>query len=213
VSPRRITVIVADDHAIVREGLVSLLREHEFDVVDAVGDGQLLIEAAGRRRPDVIVTDISMPGLNGLDVLERLKRDRVTSKIIVLTMHEDAAMATRAIRAGVCGFVLKQSAGEELVDAIHQALSGHIYITPALVGQVIERIGAAPSESEPRLTQRQRDVLRLILQGLSIKEIAADLGLSARTIETHKYEMMQALGVHSTTQLVKLAMERRLITE
>jgi len=213
VATRRTTVIVADDHAIVREGLVSLLREHDFDVLEAIGDGQLLLEAARRRRPDVIVTDISMPGLSGLDVLERLKSERVTSKVIVLTMHHDTAMATRAIRAGVCGFVLKQSAGEELVDAIRHALSGHMYITPALVGQVIDRIGEAPGRSEPQLTPRQRDVLRLILRGLSIKEIAANLGLSARTVETHKYEMMQSLGVHSTTQLVTFAMEHRLITE
>jgi DNA-binding NarL/FixJ family response regulator len=213
VSTRRTTVIVADDHVIVREGLVSLLREHDFEVLEAVGDGQRLIEAARRRRPDVIVTDISMPSLSGLDVLERLKSERVTSKIIVLTMHQDTAMATRAIRAGASGFVLKQAAGEELVDAIHQALSGHIYITPSVVGEVIEQISAAPNGSEPQLTVRQRDVLRLILEGLSIKEIATTLKLSARTIETHKYEMMQSLGVHSTAQLVKLAMERRLIVE
>jgi DNA-binding NarL/FixJ family response regulator len=209
----RTTVIVADDHVIVREGLVSLLEEHDFEVVSAVGDGQLLITEGKRLRPDVIVTDISMPGLSGLDVLERLKREGVTSKIIVLTMHQDAAMATRAMRAGAAGFVLKQAAGEELVKAIHHTLQGHVYLTPTLAGEVIERIGIAPEKSEPRLTVRQHDVLRLILEGLSVKEIATTLNLSARTVETHKYEMMQALDVHSTAQLVKFAIERRLIVE
>ena len=208
---RRPTVLIADDHAIVKEGLVSLLKEHNFDVVGAVGDGHLLLEEAKRLRPDVIVTDISMPGLSGLDVLNRLSSERLNSKIIVLTMHNDAELATQAIRAGASGFLLKHSAGEELLNAIEQVLQGRVYLTPAMTRDVMARM-AVPA-SEPQLTARQRDVLRLILKGQRMKEIAATLDLSPRTVETHKYDMMEALGVHSTTELVRYAIEHRLVVD
>jgi len=210
---KRHTVLLADDHAIVTEGLARLLREHEFDVVGAVGDGQLLIDAARRHRPDVIVTDLSMPGLSGLDVLARLRAERIDSKVVVLTMHNDADLATVAMRAGASGFLLKESAGEELVAAIRQALQGRVYLTPALTRDVMERMAGSAGASEPQLTPRQRDVLRLIVKGQRMKEIAANLGLSTRTVETHKYEMMEALGLHSTAELVRYALDRRLVLD
>jgi len=212
-SPRRYSVIVADDHAIVKEGLVSLLKEHGFDVVGAVGDGHALMNEARRLRPDLIVTDLSMPGLSGLDVLTRLKTEHIDSKVIVLTMHHDADLATAAMRAGASGFLLKHAAGEELLTAIDQAVEGRVYLTPALTKEVIERMAAPPDQSEPQLTSRQRDVLRLIAEGRRIKEIAAALQLSARTVESHKYQMMQTLGVSSTADLVKYALKHRLIAE
>ena len=208
---RRATVLIADDHAIVKEGLVGLLKEHHFDVVGAVGDGQLLVDEARRLRPDLIVTDMSMPGLSGLDVLERLKSDRLHSKVIMLTMHNDAELATQVIRAGASGFLLKHSAGEELLSAIDQVLQGRTYLTPAMTKDVMVRM-AVPA-SEPQITARQREVLRLILKGQRMKEIAAALDLSPRTVETHKYEMMEALGVHSTPELVKYAIEHRLVAD
>jgi len=210
---KRHTVLLADDHAIVTEGLARLLREHEFDVVGAVGDGQLLIDAARQHRPDVIVTDLSMPGLSGLDVLARLRAERIDSKVVVLTMHNDADLATVAMRAGASGFLLKESAGEELVGAIRQALQGRVYLTPALTRDVMERMAGSAGASEPQLTPRQRDVLRLIVKGQRMKEIAANLGLSTRTVETHKYEMMEALGLHSTAELVRYALDRRLVLD
>ena len=210
---RRYTVLVADDHAIVKEGVVTLLKEHEFDVVGAVGDGNELMEAAKRLRPDVIITDLSMPGLSGLDVLTRLKAEHVDSRVIVLTMHHDAELATRAMRAGASAFLLKHSAGDELLTAVHQAVEGRMYLTPALTKEVIERMATSPTDSEPQLTARQRDVLRLILEGRRMKEIAATLHLSVRTVETHKYQMMETLGVRSTAELVKYAIEHRLIAD
>ena len=204
---RRNTVLLADDHAIVMEGLARLLRDHDFDVVGAVGDGQALIDAAKRLRPDVIVTDLSMPGLSGLDVLARLKAEGIDSRVIVLTMHKDADLASVAMRGGASGFLLKESAGDELLAAIRQALQGGVYLAPALTRDVMERMAGA---SEPQLTVRQRDVLRLIVKGQRMKEIAANLGLSARTVETHKYEMMETLGLHSTAELVRYALDRRL---
>jgi DNA-binding NarL/FixJ family response regulator len=210
---RRHTVLLADDHTIVTEGLVRLLRDHDFDVVGAVGDGRQLIEAAGRLRPDVIVTDLSMPGLSGLDVLARLRAERLDSKVIVLTMHNNANLATAALRWGASGFLLKESAGEELLAAIGQVLQGRVYLTPALTRDVMERMAGASGAAEPHLTPRQLDVLRLIVKGQRMKEIAANLGLSTRTVETHKYEMLQTLGLHSTAELVRYALDRRLVLD
>jgi len=212
-TTRATTVLLADDHAIVLEGLVSLLNAHDFDVVGAVGDGAKLIEAAGRLKPDVIVTDLSMPGLTGLDVLIKLKEARIDSKVVVLTMHNDAERATQALKAGASAFLLKESAGEELVNAIHQALQGRVYLTAAVTRSVIERMADSGGQlsSKNELTPRQLEVLRLIVKGQRMKEIAATLQLSTRTVETHKYEMMQVLGVHSTAELVRYAIEQRLI--
>ena len=210
---RKSTVLVADDHAIVAEGLTKLLADFGFDVVGAVGDGLILVDEARRLRPDVIVTDVSMPGLSGLDVLARLKAEGVESKVVVLTMHHDAALATVALRGGASGFLLKASAGEELADAIHQVLQGRVYLTPAMTKDVMERMSGGAGEPAPQLTPRQRDVLRLIVKGQRMKEIAANLGLSTRTVETHKYEMMETLGLHSTAELVRYALDNRLVVD
>jgi DNA-binding NarL/FixJ family response regulator len=207
---RRNTVLVADDHPILRDGLTSLLEGSDFDVVAAVGDGDTLIDAARRLRPDVIVTDFAMPGLSGLDALVRLKADQIESRVIMLTMHNDAELATRAIRAGASGFLLKESAGEELLAAIRQALQGRVYLTPTVTKGVMELMAGTPAVSEPDLTPRQLDVLRLIVKGQRMKEIAANLSLSTRTVETHKYEMMEALGLHSTAELVRYALDHHL---
>ena len=212
-ATRRTTVLVADDHAIVKEGLVSLLSAHDFDVVGAVGDGPQLLEAARRLRPDVIVTDLSMPGLSGLDVLVLLKAERSQSRVVVLTMHDDAERVTQALRAGASAFLLKESAGQELVSAIHQAMQGRIYLSPAVTRTVTEQMASPGAGSGPTLTSRQRDVLRLIVKGQRMKEIAAALKLSSRTVETHKYEMMDVLGVHSTAELVRYAIEHGLIAD
>ena len=181
---RRPTVLLADDHAIVTDGLSRILREADFEVVGAVRDGQGLIDAAARLRPDVIITDLSMPGLTGLDVLARLKTEHLDSKVIVLTMHHDADVAADAIRGGASGFLLKESAGDELLNAVRHALSGHVYIAPAVTKEVMERMAGSKAKA-PELTPRQRDILRLIVKGQRMKEIAANLGLSTRTVEGH----------------------------
>jgi DNA-binding NarL/FixJ family response regulator len=210
---RRPTVLLADDHTIVTDGLAKILTDAAFDVVGAVRDGQQLLDAARRLRPDVIITDLSMPQLSGLDVLSRLKGERLESKIIVLTMHHDADLATDAIRSGASGFLLKESAGEELLTAVRHALEGRSYITPAVTKEVMERMAGGARAGEPLLTPRQRDILRLIVKGQRMKEIAATLGLSTRTVEGHKYEMMETLGVTSTAELVRYALDRRLYVD
>jgi DNA-binding NarL/FixJ family response regulator len=205
----RTTVLLADDHAGIIESLARLLTEHDFDVVGTVGDGHQLVDAAIRLRPDVIVTDLSMPGPTGLAVLARLKAEHVESKVIVLTMHRDADVASAAIGRGASGFLLKDAAGEELVAAIHQALQGHVYLTP-LMRDVRPRVLDPWGATEPQLTVRQRDVLRLIVKGQPMKEIAATLALSEPTVEAHKNEIMEVLGLHSTAELVRFALDRRL---
>lgn len=206
---RRATVLIADDHVILAEGLVSLLKDH-FDVVGTAADGQALVDLAVQLRPEVIVVDVNMPGLNGLDALALLKKKGLTSKFVILTMHGEVAIATRAIRTGASGFLLKYSAGEELVDAINEVLRGHMYLTPAITKEVLAALAAPDAEPRVTLTLRQREVLRLIVKGHRMKEIAAMLNLSTRTVETHKYEIMRQLGVQSTVELVRYALERGL---
>jgi DNA-binding NarL/FixJ family response regulator len=206
----RTKVLLADDHAIVAEGLATLLNSH-VDLVGTVGDGSRLLEAARELSPDVIVADMAMPVLNGLEALRQLKAERIDAKVIFLTMHADAQLATEALRAGASGYVLKHSAGEELIRAIDEVLAGRVYLTPLLTKDVITTLTEPTSQPVVRLTPRQREVLRLIAEGRRMKEIAATLQLSRRTVETHKYEMMRALGVQSTAELVRYAIHLGLV--
>lgn len=207
---RRTTVLLADDHAIVLEGLSGLLR-NEFALVGTVADGTRLIEAVRQLLPDVTVTDITMPGMNGLEVVRRLKADAVPTKVIVLTMHANAQLAADALRAGASGFIVKHAAGKELIAAIHAVVRGERYITPQLASDVLTALaeGRGPSEDAP-LTPRQREVVALLAQGRTMKEVAAALGLSPRTVETHKYQVMQSLGLQTTADLVRYAVEHGL---
>jgi DNA-binding NarL/FixJ family response regulator len=207
---RHARVLLADDHTIVAQGLASLLRE-DFDLVGAVGDGQALIDAAQRLRPDVIVADIAMPVMDGLEALHRLKAARLDAKVIFLTMHADAQLATAALRAGASGYMLKHSAGEELITAIQEILQGRTYLTPLIAKDVITSLMAPEQQANATLSPRQREVLRLIAEGRRMKEIAATLQLSTRTVETHKYEMMRALGVQNTAELVRYAIHIGLV--
>jgi DNA-binding NarL/FixJ family response regulator len=207
---RRTRVLLADDHAIVAEGLATLLKGH-FDLVGTVGNGNELIEAARKLRPDVIVADIAMPVLSGLEALRRLKAAKSSAKVIFLTMHADAQLATEAFLAGASGYVLKQSAGEELIAAIQEVLQGRTYLTPLITKEVIASLTETMPELAVKLTPRQREVLQLIAEGKRMKEIGAILELSTRTVETHKYEMMRALGVESTAGLVRYAIQIGLV--
>jgi DNA-binding NarL/FixJ family response regulator len=210
---RRTTILVADDHAVVREGIVGLLTDHGFVVVGAVADGVALIEAAKRLRPDVIITDLSMPALSGLEALTRLAAEQLSSKVIVLTMHDDPDLATRAVKAGAAGFVLKDAASDELINAIEQVKQGRLYLTPAVTRDIMSGMAASGESARRQLSPRQLEILRLILLGQRMKQIAAALDLSPRTVESHKYEMMEALGVHSTAELVAYAIKHRLVPD
>jgi DNA-binding NarL/FixJ family response regulator len=206
-------VLLADDHVIVAQGLASLLKE-SFELVGTVRDGRALLEAAEKLKPDVIVTDISMPLLNGLDACRQLKGNGIEAKVVILTMHADPHMAAEAFRAGASAFVLKQSAGEELVQAIQEIMQGRAYLTPLIAKDMISVLMEAKGEggSEAKLTPRQREVLQLIAEGRTMKEVAGILKISARTAETHKYEMMETLGVRTTAELIQCAIRLRLVS-
>lgn len=206
---RRATVLLADDHAIVVEGLVSLLQR-EFSLVGSVPDGTRLIDAARQLRPDVIVADMAMPGLSGVEALRRLKLEGNPAKVIILTMHADAQLAAEALRAGASGFVVKHSAGKELIEAIHTALRGGTYVTPPLAPDVLKRLADDHAPGAEILTARQREVAALIAAGRTMKEVAVTLGLSPRTVETHKYQIMATLGLRTNADLIRYALEHGL---
>ena len=209
----RTKVLVADDHSVVAEGLRALL-EDQFDLVGIVHDGRALLEAVGRLRPDVVLTDISMPLLNGLDAIRQIRKRHVDTKIVVLTMHRDTGMAVDAFRAGASGFVLKISPGEELIAAIEQVALGRAYVTSLLAKDLINILleaGRPAASGESALTPRQREVLQLVAEGRTMKEVASILKISPRTAESHKYEIMQVLGVDTTAGLVQSALRLKLI--
>ncbi|MEJ2581873.1 MAG: response regulator transcription factor [Acidobacteriota bacterium] len=212
-SDRRPRVLLADDHLLVAEALTSLLTP-EFDLVGVVEDGRALLEAAGKLQPDVIVADVSMPHLNGIDALAQLRQGGDRTPVVFLTMHRDVTFARRALDAGASGFVLKHSASVELVAAIRAALQGKTYLTPQLAGEVLEAMKEGSEQAgDPvaSLTPRQREVLQLLAEGRSAKEIAASLGISARTVEFHKYQMMETLDLHTNAELIHFAIKHGLV--
>jgi DNA-binding NarL/FixJ family response regulator len=210
---KRPRVLLADDHRMLAEGLKSLLCD-DFELVATVEDGRALVAAAKKLRPDVIVADITMPHLNGFDALARLKKAELDVKVVFLTMHQNAAYARRALDAGASGFVVKHSAPAELVMAIQAALRGETFITPALAGDMLQEMQHKAMEKEAGglITPRQREILRLLAEGCSAKQIAQTLSISSRTVEFHKYQMMEAHGLRSSAELIHFAIRHGIVT-
>jgi DNA-binding NarL/FixJ family response regulator len=201
-------VLLADDHTMVLAGLRSLM-ESDFDLVGTVEDGRALLEAAARLKPDIIMLDISMPLLNGIEAARQLRKIVPQSKIIFLTMHADVGYVKEAFRVGASGYLIKRSAASELATAIHEVMKGRTYVTPLVTKDMMESFldsTAQPEKLPKRLTSRQREVLQLVAEGHSNKEIAAILNVSTKTVEFHKYNLMQALGIHTTAELTQYAM-------
>lgn len=206
---KRARILIADDHRIVAEGLRGLL-EPDFELVGIVEDGRALLSAAEKLRPDVIVADISMPLLNGIDSVRQIKKTHEEIKVIFLTMHPDVTYAVSAFEAGASGYVLKHSAPSELITAIQSALTGRTYVTPLLAGELMQFYKERPQaglDELSKLTQRQREVLQLLAEGHSAKEIASILNISTRTVEFHKYRIMKDLGLKNVAELVKHAIK------
>ena len=211
-------VLVADDHPFVGEGVEKLL-EHEFQLCGRVADGRALVRAVEKEKPDIALVDIALPLLNGLDACRQIRKAMPEVKLLILTMHSEQYFVTEAFRAGVSGYVLKQSVAEELVFAIKEVLKGRLYVSPSVAENLVEQ-ALNPAEARPagglqgesdKLSARQREVLQLIAEGQSTKEIASTLNVSIKTIEFHKTRIMKQLGVHSTAELTKHAISLGLI--
>ncbi len=207
-------VLMADDHTFVLEGFKKLLEEH-CDLVGSVGDGRALIEAAITLQPEVVILDISMPRLNGIEAAKKLKKQFPAMKLIFVTMHAETAYVNEAFRAGASGYLLKQSATTELTQAVQSVMSDNFYVTPLIAKDVVTTF-LHPQQSRlatmDDLTTRQREILQLVAEGFSAKEIADQLKISHRTVEFHKAKIMEQLHLHTTIDLVKYAMAQGVVT-
>lgn len=212
---KKARVLIADDHSILLAGLRRLV-EDSYEVVGTVEDGRALVAAAEQLKPDVIVLDISMPLLNGLDAARQVKKSVPDAKLLFLTMHASPTYATEAFKAGANGYLLKQSAASELPQAIEVVLKGQTYLTPAITKPILNTIFEQPQaqirKSLAALTLRQREVLQLVGEGKSTKEAATIMNVSVKTIEFHKARLMEQLDLHSTAALIKFAIAEGLVS-
>jgi DNA-binding NarL/FixJ family response regulator len=210
----RPTVLLADDHAIAVEGLRRIL-EPDYEVVGEAANGRALLTAAEQLQPDVIVVDVSMPLLNGIEAVRQIRKTDPKVKIVFISMHPDLVYITEALQAGGSAYVLKSSAGNDIVVAVRDALQGRTYISPsidqaALVAQIKRNRGARDKPAQ--LTERQREVLQLTAEGRNNKEIAEILHVSPRTVEFHRYRLMETLGLRTTAELVQYAIKHRIVS-
>jgi DNA-binding NarL/FixJ family response regulator len=203
-------LLIADDHKIFAEGLKRLLNA-DFDIAGVVEDGRELVAAAEKLRPDLIVADISMPMLNGIEAVRQIKKAHPEIKVVFLTMHPDVAYAVSAFKEGASGYVLKSSAPDELVTAIQEGLKGRTYVTPLIAGKLLHSYqSGSHSETDTvlSLSSRKREVLQLLAEGRSVKEIAAILNISPKTVEYHKYRMMEDLDIKTSAELIRYAVKQ-----
>jgi DNA-binding NarL/FixJ family response regulator len=203
-------VILADDHTIIAEAFRKLLEGHA-DVIAIVSDGRALLETAQQLKPDVIVVDIGMPLMNGLEAGLRLKELMPAVKIIFLTMNEDPDLAVEAMRGRASGYLLKSSAGSELISAIQTALKGKSYVTPRIAAAMQKIFVNGPRSRAKRLTSRQREVVQLVAEGKSMKEAGIVLKVSPRTVAFHKYRVMARLGLNTSADLIQFAIKSRIL--
>jgi len=206
----RARLLLADDHSITLSGMRSVIgREH--DLIGSVGDGRALVKEALRLRPDLIVLDIGMPLLNGIEAARQIRKAWPQAKLLFVSMHTNAMYVREAMSTGASGYLLKTSAAEELLPAIRTILEGQVYVTPALGANVVENVMA--STQRPGLTSRQREVLQLIAEGRSSKEIAGILGTSMKTVNFHRDQLKKKLGVHSIAELGAFAARKGFVSE
>ena len=207
-------VLVADDHGVVTAGVKAIL-EPEFEVIETVEDGRALVTAADQLRPDIIVADISMPLLNGIEATRHIKRADPKAKVIILTVHEDVAQIVEAFRAGASGYLLKKSAASELPIAVRAVLKGGAYVTPLIAKDMLDSLllSSNPTKTVGKPTDRQREVIQLVAEGKSIKEIASVLGISEKTVEFHKRKIGEELGLRSTAQITRFAVKYGIVSD
>jgi DNA-binding NarL/FixJ family response regulator len=210
---KKTRLLLADDHTLVLEGLKKIL-ENDFELAGAAENGRDVLRLADELKPDVVLLDISMPLLNGIDTAKQLLKISPGIKVIFVTMHADSDYVAEAFRAGASGYLLKRSAGSELVNAIQEVMKGRYYVTPLVTREALSPLfGGAPEPKKlsSTLTSRQREVLQLVAEGRSVKEIASILQVSPKTVEFHKSALMDRLGIHTTAELTRYAIEHGLI--
>jgi DNA-binding NarL/FixJ family response regulator len=209
-----IRVLLADDHRIVREGLGALLRqEADFDLVGQAEDGLSAVKMVRTLQPDVVVTDLSMPGLNGVEAIRRIHKDEPAVKVLCLSVHDESALVLSVIDAGAAGYVLKDASFDELVCAIRQVMTDRIYLSPALVGIFVQQYRTRetqPPVAESPLTAREREVVQLLSEGYSSNEIAERLHVSAKTVATHREHVLAKLNIRSIAELTRYAIREGL---
>lgn len=209
----KIGVFFADDHAMIREGLVELVNRHsDLTVVGQCGDGMSVLDQVSKVNPDVAVLDITMPGLNGLDCCRELTRRDKNLGVLILTIHEDEEFIARAIEYGASGYVLKESAAEQLVEAIRAVGRGELYLGPGIPRSVLDRVANGGEDAYDLLTTRERQVLQLIAEGKTNRQVAQALELAVKTVDTHRMRLMHKLNIHDQTTLVKFAVRKGLVS-
>jgi DNA-binding NarL/FixJ family response regulator len=209
----KIRIFLADDHAVVREGLKTLVHgQPDMEVMGECGDGKTAVQKVQELRPDVAVLDISMPGLNGAIATRQIVESTPTTKVLALTVHEDRSYLRELLDAGAAAYILKRSAADELIRAIRMVAAGDLYLDPSLAGKVVASLvgktTAGPNGNRGELSDRETDVVRLIAQGYSNKEIAAKLNVSIKSVETYKTRSMEKLGLRSRTDFVRFALHQ-----
>ncbi|KIX14300.1 LuxR family transcriptional regulator [Dethiosulfatarculus sandiegensis] len=212
-------VILADDHTLVRKGLIALLDDTDIQVVGDAEDGREVLEKAAQLEPDVVVMDISMPSLNGLEATRQLKKSLPKTKVLILTMHSNEEYVYETLRAGASGYLIKRSAPRELIAAIKAAHRGEYFLSPSISATVIQKyLQQAAGDSEPAppgftaLTPREREVIQLIAEGLSNPQIADQLCVSLKTVKTHRSNLMEKLDLHNTAEITRYAIHTGLIS-
>jgi DNA-binding NarL/FixJ family response regulator len=206
-----VTVILGDDHPLVRQGVRRLLEGREFEILGEGSDGLEVIELAQRLRPDIILLDLSMPTLNGIGAVRELARVAPSAKVIILTMHTEEHYILEALRAGVKGCVSKTQAPEHLLQAIREVCRGGVYLSPSVSGVVVQGYLSKTEMPYDPLTDRERQVMQLIAEGKTTKEVAVILGVSVKTAESHRSSLMGKLDIHSTAEVVRYAIRRGLV--
>jgi two-component system, NarL family, response regulator NreC len=207
-----IRILLADDHVVVRQGVRVLLEQAGMVVIAEAADGPETLGLAHTHQPEVAVLDIAMPYLNGLETARRLRETVPRTKIIVLTMHPEEPYVFEALHAGAVGYVLKTQAAADIVQAIHTVLQGAIYLSPRVTNAVVQAYLTCTTLPSDPLTSREREMVQRIAEGQTTKEIAADLGLSVKTVESHRINLMRKLDIHETATLVRYAIRRGLTT-
>ena len=204
-------VLLADDHSLIRQALRALLERQGFQIVSEASDGQEAVRSVEKTQPDVAILDISMPILNGVDAARELLKSSPKTRVILLTQHDEDQYVTEALRAGVRGYVLKSQAAEDLVHAIQEVCRGSVYLSPNISGAVVDAYLSKTYAPPDPLSGRERQVLQLVGEGKSTKDIAVHLGISVKTAESHRARLMKKLDIHETASLVRYAIRRGLI--